>query len=230
MLLPEDVRMTGVHIGSFQCFGEAWLTCLRTIMTSGQDVVDDGERLREVLNVTVSATTCDAADFIRLGASPDRIQLMGRKYHSLDVVPPYTLSYGSLFRQHEGVDQIAWLVSRLRGKMETKSATIGFHTPGQSELSCISLLDCKVRDQKLYTSAIYRSQNVFASQPGNVVALSLFQEEISEQLGVPAGPLTLHVLSAHVYHRDFFEIEAVLNSYDHHAEFVNGANVNANET
>ena len=229
MLHPNGVRKDPVHVGSFDCFGDAWVECLRVTMTSGQDVVDDSEQLRELLNLTVSAETFHTADFVHLGASADRIKLMERKYHSIDVVPPYTLSYGSLFRRHEGVDQIAWLVRRLRGKMETKSATIGFHSPGHDELSCISLLDCKVRDQQLHTSAVYRSQNIFASQPGNVVALSRFQEEIAEQLDVPVGSLTLHILSAHVYHRDFFEVEAVLNSYEHHSERDNGAANHANE-
>jgi thymidylate synthase len=220
--LPEDVRSGAVCVGSFTCFGDAWLECLRTVMRHGHDIVDDEQRLREVVNLTVSAATCDSSDFIRYGASPDRIQLMLRKYHSLVAVPPYTVSYGSLFRRHEGVDQIAWLVSRLCGKMETKSATIGFHTPGCNELSCISLFDCKVRDHKLHVSAVYRSQNVFASQPGNVVALSRFQEEIARRLGVSVGSMTLHILSAHVYQCDFIEVEAVMNSYDHHGCGVNG--------
>jgi thymidylate synthase len=212
MLPMNDVELGPRIVGPASCFSSAWLECLKIVMTSGRDVVDDETSLREVLNLSASAWSASSKDFVRAGASRDRITLMTRKYHSLEVVPPYTLSYGSLFRRHEGVDQIAWLVSRLRRKMQTKSATIGFHAPGSEELSCVSLFDCKVRDEALHVSVVYRSQNIFASQPGNVIALSMFQDEIADRLHVRSGLLTLHVLSAHVYHSDFAQVEEVLDS------------------
>ena len=201
-------------VGSFDCFGEVWTECLRRIMESGRDVRDGDTQLRELLNVSLSATRCCADEFIDLGASADRIELMHRKYHSLETVPPYTFSYGSLFRQHEGVDQIAWLISHLREKPETKSATIGFHRPGSADLSCVSLLDCKIRSHALHMNVVFRSQNVFDSQPGNVLALAKFQLEIANALGVAVGQLTLHVLSAHIYHQDFARVKDILNHHD----------------
>lgn len=213
MLSLNDVAPGPRTVGPLDSFASGWLECLRTVMTSGRDIAGDGESsVREVLNLSVSAWSATVSDFVRAGASSERIRLMVRKYHSLEVIPPYTLSYGSLFRQHEGVDQIAWLVSRLLQKLHTKSATIGFHVPGGEELSCISLFDCKIRDEALHVNVVYRSQNIFASQPGNVIALSKFQREIAKRLRVHSGLLTLHVLSAHIYHSDFARIGEVLSS------------------
>lgn len=201
-----------MSIGPFERFSDAWLECMKHIMKSGQDITDDGAGLREITNVSITARTCRVQDFHQAGADESRMALMERKYHSIDIVPPYTLSYGAMFRAHEGVDQIAWLVSRLRGKRETKSATIGFHVPGSDDLSCISLYDCKIRRGLLNVTAVYRSQNVFGSQPGNVVALAVFQEEIARHLQVESGPLTIHALSAHIYKNDFDAVQRILDS------------------
>ncbi|MEV4057129.1 thymidylate synthase [Amycolatopsis sp. NPDC049688] len=176
------------------------------------DVTDDSVRLREVLNLTLSGDLSDAEEFIAAGASADRIDLMVRKYHSDVAIRPYTMSYGALFKSHEGVNQIAWLADRLRWKRETKSATITFHVPGEKELSCISLYDAKIRNETLYTTVVYRSQNVYASQPGNIVALSLFHRDIADRVEARVGPITFHILSAHVYHRDFPHVARILNS------------------
>jgi thymidylate synthase len=94
-------------------------------------------------------------------------------------------------------------VRRLTARPEAKSATIGFHTPGEEMLSCISLVDCKLRDGMLHLTGVFRSQNVFASQPGNACALRRIQDGIADKLGVRAGALTLHVMSAHIYERDW---------------------------
>jgi thymidylate synthase len=181
-------------------------------MDRGVDITDDGTRLREVLNLTLSGDASDAEEFSAVGASPDRIDLMVRKYHSDLIVHPYTTNYGALFRNHDNVDQIAWLIERLHWKRETKSATIAFHVPGMEELSCISLYDAKIRDETLHTTVVYRSQNIFASQPGNIVALSRFHREIAESVEARVGPLTFHILSAHIYHRDFPRVEEILSS------------------
>ncbi|MEU6404107.1 thymidylate synthase [Streptomyces sp. NPDC046985] len=187
----------------FEKFADAWLSCLGDVWTHGSDVTDDGVFLRERLNVSLSARTCDRRDFVAAGADERRIDLMLRKYTSLEPVEPYETSYGRLFRRHMDVNQIDWLIGRLRAKTHTKSATIGFHAPGSDALSCISLMDCKIRDGALSLTAVYRSQNILASQPGNVCALRDFQQEIAHAVAAGVGALTLHILSAHIYQHDW---------------------------
>jgi thymidylate synthase len=211
-MMPDQARLPQIGPSSSDRLCDAWLGCLSAVMTRGEDITDDGVELREMLNLTVSGDLSRAEEFIAAGASPTRIDLMVRKYHSDTIVPPYTMSYGTLFKRHEGVNQIAWLADRLRWKRETKSATIAFHLPGEKELSCISLYDAKIRDETLHTTAVYRSQNVFSSQPGNIVALSLFHQDIAARVDARVGPMTLHILSAHIYHRDFPHVERILNS------------------
>ncbi|MEU6673457.1 thymidylate synthase [Streptomyces sp. NPDC046925] len=192
-------------------FADAWIFWLREIMQAGNDVTDDGERLREILNVSISAHTCRREDFIASGADEDRLNLMLAKYRSSAPVRPYTRSYGDLFTDHMAVNQVDWLVKRLRAKPETKSATIGFHIPGEDWLSCISLIDCKIRNNAMHLNIAYRSQNVLASQPGNACALRGLQEEIAAAVGVRVGALTVHIFSAHIYERDWDSARDILS-------------------
>ena len=191
------------NLGSFQNFSEAWLACLRHIISNGCEVMDGQERLMEVLNVSLSAGDCSVDELIVAGADEVRLRLMLLKYRSLTVLPQYKISYGRLFRNHCGVDQVRWLIDHLNRNPDSKSATVGFHIPGSGELSCISLLDCKIRDGALHLNAVFRSQNVYASQPGNACALRDLQREIAERLQVPVGFLTLHIMSAHIYQNDW---------------------------
>lgn len=202
------------NIGTFRQFSQAWLTCMHHVLTNGHEVMDGEEHLREALNVSVAAYYCSTGDFLAAGANDDRLQLMLLKYRSQSVLPQYQMSYGRLFRDHGGVDQVQWLIDRLKRNPNSKSATIGFHVPGDRELSCISLLDCKIRDDALHATAVYRSQNVYASQPGNVCALYDLQREMANKLRISVGTLTLHIMSAHIYQNDWSAVHEILSRND----------------
>lgn len=199
----QDVLCRPTTIGTFPEFSQAWLACMGTILENGHEAMDGEVRLKELLNVSMAAYHCSVSDFLSCGATEERLQLMLVKYRSQSVLPQYRVSYGRLFRDHNGINQVQWLIDRLKGNPHSKSATIGFHVPGDRELSCISLLDCKIRSRALHVTAVYRSQNVYASQPGNVCALHDLQQEIADNLHIPAGVLTLHVMSAHIYENDW---------------------------
>jgi hypothetical protein len=205
------------QIGVFEDLADAWLACLRAVLAEGAEVRDLGRSLRELLNVTLSARGCDERSLIQVGADARRIALMREKYESLVTLPEYNMSYGRLFRDHRGVDQIEWLVQRLRRNPESKSATIGFHVPGSADLSCISLLDCKLRNGLLHVNSVFRSQNVYGSQPGNGMAISRLQREIAQAIDAEPGYLTLHILSAHIYEED---VREVLNLLEPPSEVV----------
>lgn len=193
--------------------GAAWIEALRLVLREGRWTNDGPDRLIEVLPLIMRIASVDEDDpIIQRLADQDRIRLMLRKYCSRDVLPGYRVSYGGLLYDNEGVDQVAWVVDRLESKPETKSATISMHRAGEMELSCLSLLDFKLREHELAMTAVYRSQNVFASQLGNVLALRRIQCEVASRLGLPAGAFGLVALSAHVYERDLERAKQVSRS------------------
>ena len=203
--VPEvEVEEAPVHTAVVEpSLGVAWVRCLREVLTRGEQILDGPCRLLEVSNYNFTVTDIDLDEpLLRQFADQDRIRLMYRKYASLDVLPEYNISYGALLYDYDEVDQIDHVVQRLLGKRETKSATITLHPPGAAELSCLSLLDFKIRDGALRMTAFYRSQNVYASQPGNVLALRELQEQVAAKVDAAVGPLVLHAASAHIYEAD----------------------------
>jgi hypothetical protein len=89
------------------------------VLDEGQWVDDGPERLLELRPLIMQLASVNEDDpILRRHADQDRIELMLRKCRSLDVLPEYPISYGGLLYDNEGVDQVAWVVDRLRAKLE----------------------------------------------------------------------------------------------------------------
>jgi len=204
--------------------GEAWITSLRTVYELGHWTEDDGigteitaggVQLRECINLTVEVDEADVNDpILAEHAAADRIDLMLRKYRSIPALPEYPISYGALIYENGGIDQIDWVIERIRKKRTTKSATICMHAPGIDELACLSMLDFKVREEKTIMNVVYRSQNVYSSQPGNILAMRAIQQDVADAVGAPPGPLFLFAASAHIYAPDLDAVGDVLAAFD----------------
>lgn len=193
--------------------GMVWIECMKDILNHGKKITDDNELLFEINNyyVTIEETSEDDS-ILKAYANSKRIAFMKEKYNSCNILPGYKISYGKLLYDNDGVNQINWIVNRLQYKPETKSATISMHIPGEDNLSCLSLLDFKLRNGKLDMSAVYRSQNIFSSMPGNYVALADIQKFVAEKLGVPVGVIEGIILSAHIYEKDIPAASDILKS------------------
>jgi thymidylate synthase len=198
--IPGSLTANVIHAPTL---GEAWLRALGLILRCGRWTADGDDRLLEILPLVMRVASADEGDpIIRQHADQARIRRMLDKHRSLDILPGYKVSYGRLLHDNGGVDQVAWAAERILAKHETKSATIGLHIPGEEDQSCLSLLDFKYRDGELAMTAVYRSQNVWGSQPGNVLALREVQEQVAKAVGAPIGRLDLFALSAHIYEHD----------------------------
>ena len=208
-----ELKLNGPALITSPTLGRAWVKSMQYILQHGQRVRDRDVGLLEVCGAVVTIEKVDpTTDFIiTTYASSDRIQLMEEKYNSCGIVGDYKISYGKLLYENQGIDQIQWVIERLRRKPESKSATIGLHVPGNEHVACLSLLDFKLRWKTLQMSAFYRSQNCFASQPGNVIALTHIQERVAHEMGVSCGPVTLYIASAHIYNSDLSAAKKVVS-------------------
>ena len=195
--------------------GKVWIGCMKDILEHGEHVMDDKESLLEIRNYYVTISQIDERDAIlKTYANSERIALMKEKYTSCNVLKGYKISYGKLIYDNQGVNQVEWILNKLKEKPETKSATLTMHIPGQNELSCLSMLDFKMRNGKLDMSVVYRSQNVFASQPGNFIALSNIQKYLANELNVELGCVEAIILSAHIYDKNLTDVCNILEEFD----------------
>ena len=191
--------------------GEAWLAAMKTVMEVGEDIFDEDVPLREVRNFYMTIHKISDTDAIlKQYADHDRIELMKKKYATCGLVGDYKIDYGSYIYNNNGINQIDWIVNRIRNKPETKSATITLHKPGEDKLACLSMIDFKYRNKTLDMTVVYRSQNIFGSQPGNMLALHQIQNDVAMALGYEIGKISLIVLSAHVYEHNFNQVKNIL--------------------
>ncbi|MEM3564324.1 MAG: thymidylate synthase, partial [Candidatus Jordarchaeaceae archaeon] len=114
-------------------------------------------------------------------------------------------SYGYRLRNYRGRDQLQWVKEKLEKKPETKSATITMLMPGEDKayIPCVSLLDFKVRNNTLHMTATCRSLDLGKKALFNFLALKRVADEIKDELDVPNLTLNIHIISAHVYEKDW---------------------------
>lgn len=193
-----------MHGIAAETMGLAWLKSLELIMKYGLEIHDGERKLKEIRNLYVTIHDIREDDImLQQYVDKDRIKLMKEKYSTCGLVGDYKIDYGSYIYNNNGINQMEWLKNRIKNKPETKSATITLHRPGENMLACLSLLDYKLRNNLLDMTAVYRSQNIFSSQPGNLVALRRMQADLAIDLNVNIGEVELVVISAHVYEEDY---------------------------
>lgn len=195
--------------------GEAWLKSMKLILSQGQDFHDEDVNLKEIRNLYITIENINEDDeIIKNYANKDRIELMKKKYFTCGLIGDYKIDYGSYIFNNNGVNQFDWVCEKLKNKPETKSATIVMHRAGEDKLTCLSMLDFKLRDNRLYMTAVYRSQNIFSSQPGNMIALHNLHKLLADNLKVELGDTELVVMSAHIYEYDYKNANNVIDKID----------------
>jgi len=195
----------------YNSLGEAWVGSMALILAEGQPQKDGDRVLLEVRNLDLCISTVSSNDPIILSyADKERIQLMLMKHESLCVIDPFVVSYGKALYCNQGVNQVSHLIDRLKLKRETKAATISLHYPGETYSACLSLIDCKIRNNILDFTVVYRSQNTYGSQPGNVLALAKVHEQIAAATNSLVGAIYLYVISAHIYVDDICSAKRIV--------------------
>ena len=199
---------------SAKTLGEAWIKSMQMVLVDGKVINDDNEKLKEICNLYITIRDVDEnVCILKTYADQERIALMKEKYATCGLVGEYNIDYGSYLYDNGGHNQIEWVKKRISNKPETKSATIVLHKPGEDKLTCLSALGFQLRDNNLNMTVVYRSQNVYASHPGNLLALRKIQKDVAAFLSVDIGIVELVVISAHIYERDFQAVEKILLEY-----------------
>jgi thymidylate synthase len=184
--------------------GRAWLEVARRILADGSDAAYDGAATKELALVTVSVDEPSPEDaLIASLADPDWLDWMHRNFTEPDDVPELggARSYARRLRDYEGLDQVAWVIGRLRSDPETRSATITTLQPlaDTSYIPCVSLLDFWRAGEALELVVYAHSLDFGKKAYGNLVELARLQHEVAAATEFPVGRLVIHAKSAHVY-------------------------------
>ncbi|MDL2270729.1 thymidylate synthase [Methanobrevibacter sp. OttesenSCG-928-I08] len=211
-----------------------WEKIVKKIMKDGELVNDErGSLTKEVLNVVTCINDpfgTSNNDFYGMGKSlekidsiripdnyfwvGDKLKVYSEQFIS-DDKQGFVYTYGNRLRAHfNGVDQIQESINRLKSCRESRRAiSITWDQVVDSsndEVPCMILVDFKIRNNTLYTTALWRSHDIYGAWFPNAVGLTYLAKYVSEEIGdVNLGPITIHSISAHIYEVNFEEAQAI---------------------
>lgn len=123
----------------------------------------------------------------------------------------FIYTYGNRLRNHfpvgdmekSNVDQVDLIIERLKNNINSRRATAVTFDPQidsySEEIPCLIMVDFKIRNNKLLTTAVWRSHDILNAWYQNVVGLSYLSNYIAEELGLTVGEIVVHSISAHIY-------------------------------
>lgn len=214
---------------------DGWETLVKKIINEGKDVNDErGSLTKEILNVMVSIKKPlgkqNAGDFFNIQSksldildirvpegyfwSGDKLKTYSEQFISNDK-QGFVYTYGNRLRAHfDGVDQINEAIERLNNCRESRRAiSITWDQVIDSkndEVPCMILVDFKIRDDKLYTTALWRSHDIYGAWFPNAVGLTYLAQYVSKKVNAAIESITIHSISAHIYEVNFPEAKQLL--------------------
>jgi thymidylate synthase len=200
--------------------GEAWIDVARLIMDEGVASTYDGLDMREVLMATIIVRAPETTDgIVERFADPERVAWMRANFVDFDQVRELGDADSYATRLHNyadsGLDQLRWVIERLRGDPLSRSATITTFQPlsDTSYIPCVSLLDFYLRDDALQLVVYAHSIDFGSKGYANLLELAAIQHQVARALDCDVGSLTMVVKSAHVYDSDVDYVCSVLATF-----------------
>ena len=211
-----------------------WPIIIENIMTKGHEVLDErGSKTKEITNLIVEIT--DPLN----SKIPEGYPFSGRMLENYkdQLLNPdkkgFTYTYGNRLRNHfiygeadlDGeievysdckTDQIQQAIWKLQNCKESRRAVSVTWDPvidtNMEDVPCMIMVDFKIRNNKLNTTAVFRSNDMFGAWPSNAFAILELAKYVASKLGIEVGSVTIHSISAHVYEVNFDDARKTLNN------------------
>ncbi len=208
-----------MHIINEDNIEEAYLKLVRTVLKEGVMVKDErGSSTIEILNVITQIrhpipsvpVSAPIYQLIHPGFKTfwtgERLGKYCEEFISNDR-KGFIYTYGNRYRGwFDRIDQIHVAIDRLKNCKESRRAISvtwdPTHDTRNDEVPCMILVDFKIRDGKLHTTALWRSHDIYGAWFPNIVGLTYLAQYVSKNLGVKIGSITIHSISAHIYKND----------------------------
>jgi len=212
---------------------DGWETLVKKIMAEGKEIKDErGSLTKEILNMLVTITNplgnkmsegfylnkIAKVQEIRVPEGyfwcGDKLELYSEQFLSKDK-QGFVYTYGNRLRAHfDDVDQIQVAIDRLKNCEESRRSISVTWDPAvdtkAEEVPCMILVDFKIRDEKLHTTALWRSHDIYGAWFPNTVGLAHLAKYTADKLNVDVGTVTIHSISAHIYGVNFDDAKQIL--------------------
>lgn len=208
-----------IHLIETQSLGQCWLQVSAQVLEQGHPARYDGQPIKELALLTMVVESPNPADEL-IKKYGDRAWLdwmhenffTQKEVAELGHAPSYAVRLFNYAQQ--GLDQIQWVIERLRNNPESRSATLTTFMPlaDTSYIPCISLLDFWIPEQKLELVVYAHSLDFGKKAYGNLIELAQLQHIVAKQIGVPAGKLVIYGKSVHIYETEWAQMRQLLES------------------
>jgi len=205
---------------------DAWKSILKEIMENGEDLEDERNlHTKELLNVVV--TILDPIN----SQPPEGYFSSSERYKKIEKQLLETdnyvegINYGKRIREHFGfklgrniysvkIDQIESVVNRLKKDKTSRRATLTVFDPSidqyMDDVPSMIMVDYKIRKNQLYTSAIWRSHDIYGSWIQNFFGVKGLSKYIANCLNIKLGPIIIHSISAHIYKTNYKDVKKII--------------------
>lgn len=198
------------------------------ILKDGQDMItEDGQRCRELRNTVIEITN-------------PKLKSISPKYPlGKKAVEQYTnnLLYGSdnifsydyhsrLFEyplNNDKINQIKFIVDKLKKEKNSRRCVAITWQPNidievskkeRGSVPCLQFVQFLIRDNKLYQTVLFRSNDLLVAYHANAIGLISLGELVAKNVGVEYSGYCHHSVSMHIYiDRDFDYINKYFPNY-----------------
>ena len=225
----------------FNTLGEAWIYGLKTVLDKGEVVNDRSVSIKDITlnrdsidieryrskknNNKLSLKLKEVIDYHVVIKNIDENDPIILKYANLERISYTIKRYGVNCGEHgygefiygEDGSKINRIITKLKNNIQNKSSVIispNSWGGNEGKPPCLIVISFLIRDNRLIMFVVYRSQNIYTKQPGNLIALRKFQKKIADELKVKCGEVCLYCISAHVYELDWANARRIVDEME----------------
>ncbi|HDP73408.1 MAG TPA: hypothetical protein ENN46_00405 [Candidatus Woesearchaeota archaeon] len=203
-----------------------WRESLKHVIENGIDFRDENSRIcREVfnLNQVINKPWEDTTKCISILSRfkewkfPPAEEIAAIMI-SKKLAPEYSYSYGPrLFNFQGRINQIDnFIVPLLKKNPNSRRATVVLWdhfedvNPAKRDIPSLIMIDFKIRENRINTSAVIRSNDLFFGWSANVYQLFVLSEYVRKEIGCDRGLINTISISAHLFEDQFEFIRKIL--------------------
>ena len=198
---------------------EAWNRALKLIHTYGYLKPSDyDENQLELINLSIIVRNEDLANPSMAGVidiTREELEEYEKNILSKERPDGVKYTYGSRYRDQNGKDQFQYMVDTLKDKPFSRRAVATLWVPTidieEDEVPCLDLYQAIIEGEYLHLLTYIRANDVYNGWPRNIYGILKIQEELCQRLGYQKGYVNTIAGSAHVYGRNFDDLEKKFN-------------------
>lgn len=196
---------------------DAYVTATKHVLKEGRELKDErGSMIKEVSNLFLHIQEpLDGSKQIDTFWKGEKLD----KYETQFINPKnengFVYTYGNRLRSVKrgigSTDQISMIIDHLKKHPETRRAVATtwdrLDDPHSKEVPCMILVDFKIRNGQLNTTAVWRSHDIYGALYPNLKGLVHLACFVANGVDVPVGTITTQSISAHIYEVNWKEAE-----------------------